>query len=244
MRNMGLYPEANGDPNAPLQNYGPSVTLGGYPITILEQVTALSVYADMGVYHPAEAILSVADSKGHILYQANPDAARRQAVDPGVAFIMASIMSDDNNRALIFGKGSPLHLPERTAAAKTGTTDDFKDALTMGFTPDIAAVIWVGDILGIDHTMTRGSDGVFVAAPGWHSFMEAALKGVPDNWYKPPSDVVSAPGNSWYLKDATGAPRLPNDSPPTPTPAPPTYSIPPDPGTGPVPVVVKPSPSP
>jgi hypothetical protein len=67
--------------------------------------------------------------------------------------------------------------------------------------------------------------------------MEGALKGVPDHWYQPPADVVPAPGNSWYLKDATGAPQLPNDKLPTPTPSPPSYSIPPDPGTGPVPVV-------
>ena len=244
MRNLGLYPQSNGDPNAPLQNYGPSLTLGGYPTRLVDQVTALSVYADMGVYHPAEAILQVTDSKGNVLYKSNPDSNKRQAIDPGVAYIMAAIMSDDNNRARIFGKNSPLHLSERAVAAKTGTTDDFKDALTMGFTPDLAAVIWVGDILDINHVMTRGSDGIFVAAPGWHNFMVQALKGVPDHWYAPPADVTSGPGNSWFLKDATGAPKLPNDSQPTPTPAPATYSIPADPGTGPVVVLATPSPCP
>ena len=239
MRNLGLYPQSNGDPNAPLQTYGPSLTLGGYPTRLVDQVTALSVYANLGVYHPAEAILQVTDSKGNVLYKSNPDANKRQAIDPGVAFIMAAIMSDDNNRALIFRKNSPLHLTERTAAAKTGTTDDFKDALTMGFTPDLAAVIWVGDILDNNHTMTRGSDGVFVAAPGWHNFMVEALKGVPDRWYSPPSDVVSA-GASWFLKDAQGAPRLRNEAQPSPSPAPITYPVPEDPGTGPVLVVPQP----
>ena len=103
-------------------------------------------------------------------------------------------------------------------------------------------MIWIGDILDINHTMTRGSDGVFVAAPGWHSFMESALKGVPDHWFTPPADVVPAPGNSWYLKDAQGAPKLPNDSQPSPSPDTVTYSIPADPGTGPVPVAPKPTP--
>jgi hypothetical protein len=103
----------------------------------------------------------------------------------------------------------------------------------------------VGDILDINHTMTRGSDGVFVAAPGWHNFMAEALKGVPgDRWFPPASDVVRAPGNSWYLKDATGAPKLPNDSQPTPSPSPFSYAIPSDPGTGPVVVVPTPSPCP
>ena len=244
MRNLGLYPQSNGDPNAPLQNYGPSLTLGGYPTRLIDQVTALSVYANLGVYHPAEAILQVTDSKGTVLYKANPDANKRQAIDPGVAFIMAAIMSDDNNRARIFGKNSPLHLTERISAAKTGTTDDFKDALTMGFTPDLAAVIWVGDILDINHTMVKGSDGVFVAAPGWHSFMVQALNGVPDKWYQPPGDVVQGSGGSWFLKDSQGAPKLRNDSQPSPSPPPATYSIPADPGTGPVGVIPSPCPSP
>jgi membrane peptidoglycan carboxypeptidase len=244
MRNLGLFPQSNGDPNAPLQNYGPSLTLGGYPTRMIDQVTALSVYADMGVYHPAEAILQVTDSKGTVLYKANPDANKRQAIDPGVAFIMGAIMSDNNNRVKIFGPNSPLHFTDRTIAAKTGTTDDFKDALTMGFTPDLASVIWVGDILDINHTLARGSDGVFVAAPGWHAFMAGALAGVPDKWFSPPADVVRASNNDWFLKDSQGAPKLPNDSQPSPTPAPPTYAIPSDPGTGPVMVLPSPCVSP
>ncbi len=165
-RNLGLRPwDPYNDPNGPVYNYGAALTLGGYPITTLQEVTALSVYANMGVSHPPEALLSVSDVRGKVLYQANPEATKRQALDPGVAFIMAAIMSDDNNRALIFGRNSPLHLASRTSAAKTGTTDNFKDALTIGFTPDLATVIWVGDILNNDHTMVNGSDGVFVAAP-------------------------------------------------------------------------------
>jgi membrane peptidoglycan carboxypeptidase len=229
-RNLGLRPwDPYNDPNGPVYNYGAALTLGGYPITTLQEVTALSVYANMGVSHPPEALLSVTDVRGKVLYQANPEATKRQALDPGVAFIMAAIMSDDNNRALIFGRNSPLHLADRTAAAKTGTTDNFKDALTIGFTPDLATVIWVGDILNNDHTMVNGSDGVFVAAPGWHRFMEEALAGVPDKWYSPPSDVVKGPGNSWYLNDTQKVDKLPNDN-PTPSPSPPDYGIPPDPG--------------
>jgi len=229
-RNLGLRPwDPYNDPNGPVYNYGAALTLGGYPITTLQEVTALSVYANMGVSHPPEALLSVSDVRGKVLYQANPEATKRQALDPGVAFIMAAIMSDDNNRALIFGRNSPLHLASRTSAAKTGTTDNFKDALTIGFTPDLATVIWVGDILNNDHTMVNGSDGVFVAAPGWHRFMEEALAGVPDKWYSPPADVVKGPGNSWYLNDTQKVDKLPNDN-PTPSPSPPDYGIPADPG--------------
>jgi len=129
-------------------------------------------------------------------------------------------------------------------AAKTGTSDDFKDAATVGFTPDLAAVLWIGDILDINHTMVRGSDGVFVATPGWHQFMAEALgyMGAPGNrWYSPPADVVAGANNSWFLSDTRSITRLPGDNPPSPTPSPIDYNVPPDPGG---PVLASPSPLP
>jgi membrane peptidoglycan carboxypeptidase len=240
MRNIGVQPRyinADGSYNtqAPADEYGPSVTLGGYPITLLEHVGGMATLADMGVYHTPEAILQVTDSKGVLLYQTHADQRARQAIDPGVAFIMAQIMSDDHNRQLIFGPGSPLHFSDRIVAAKTGTSDDFKDASTVGFTPDLAVAIWIGDILDIHHTMVQGSDGVFVATPAFHSFLATVLGPYPgDRWYSQPADVVAGPNNSWYLTDTTSISRLPGDNPPSPTPTPININVPPDPGTGPV----------
>jgi len=250
MRNIGVQPRyinSDGSYNtrAPADEYGPSVTLGGYPITLLEHVGGMATLADMGVYHTPEAILQVTDSTGAVLYQTHADQRARQAVDPGVAFIMAQIMSDDNNRALIFGYNSPLHFKNRIVAAKTGTSDNFKDAVTAGFTPDLAAVLWIGDILDFTHTMVRNSDGVFVATPGWHTVMDEALTylGAPGNrWYTAPSDVVAGPHNSWYLSDTRSIARLPGDNPPSPSPTPINIIPPPDPGTG--PVLASPSPPP
>jgi membrane peptidoglycan carboxypeptidase len=252
MRNLGIEPiytkinpdgTYTSDPNAPPDEYGPSLTLGGYPITLLQHVSGISVYADMGVYHAPESILQVTDSKGNILYQTNADQRSRQAIDPGVAYIMAQIMADDNNRALIFGYNSALHWKDHTVAAKTGTTDNFKDAVTIAFNPQLAVGLWVGDILGNNHFMISGSDGVFVASPAVHTFVETALKGVPGNeWYTKPADVVPGPNNSWYLTGTTSIAQLPGDNPPSPTPKPVTIVVPPDPGTG--PVVISPSPSP
>ncbi len=252
MRNIGVQPryintDGSYNTQAPADEYGPSVTLGGYPITLLEHVGGMATLADMGVYHTPEAILQVTDSKGQILYQTHPDQRARQAIDPGVAFIMAQIMSDDNNRALIFGYNSPLHFKNRIVAAKTGTSDNFKDAATVGFTPDLAAVLWIGDILDYNHTMVRNSDGVFVATPGWHTFMDNALTfmGAPGNrWYSAPANVVAGANNSWFLSDTRSVARLPGDNPPSPTPAVINTSVPPDPGTGPVPASPTPSPSP
>src|SRR5438309_3103905 len=250
MRNIGVQPRyinADGsyNTNAAADTYGPSVTLGGYPITLLEHVGGMATLADMGVYHTPEAILQVTDSHGQLLYQTHADQRARQAIDPGVACIMAQIMSDDNNRALIFGYNSPLHFKNRIVAAKTGTSDNFKDAVTAGFTPDLAAVLWIGDILDIHHTMVQGSDGVFVATPGFHSFLAPVLGPIPGNrWYTAPSDVVAGPNNSWYLSDTRSISRLPGDNPPSPSPTPINIIQPPDPGTGPVLASPSPLPSP
>src|ERR1700730_18352238 len=248
MRNLGVMPryvnpDGTYNATAPADEYGPSLTLGGYPITLLEHVSGIATYADMGVYHSPEAILSVSDSHGTSLYTTQPAHRARQALDPGVAFIMAQIMSDDQNRCLIFGCNSALHWKDRTVAAKTGTTDNFKDAVTIAFTPKIAVGLWVGDILNNNYTMVSGADGVYVASPAVHSFVSQAEAGVPGNlWYTAPSDVVAGANNSWFLTGTTSIARLPGENPPSPTPAPVNYTVPPDPGTG--PVLASPSPSP
>jgi membrane peptidoglycan carboxypeptidase len=251
MRSMNVRPRyvvanpdgsfAGYDANAPSDEYGPSLTLGGYPVTLLEHVAGMATYADMGVYHTPEAILQVTDSHGNVLYQTHPDQRARLVIDPAVAFIMANIMADDQNRCMIFGCNSALHWSDRTVAAKTGTTDNFKDAVTVAFTPDLAAGLWVGDILDNRYTMIGGSDGVFVASPGVHSFISNALSGVPgDRWYTAPPGVVYQ-GGDWYLTDTTKIDKLPGDNPPSPTPSYVPPYIPPDPGG---PVIANPPPSP
>jgi membrane peptidoglycan carboxypeptidase len=253
MRNLNVRPRyviANPDgsfggydANAPADEYGPSLTLGGYPITLLEHVSGIATYADMGLYHSPESILAVTDSRGQNLYTTHAEQRARQALDPGVAFIMAQIMADDQNRCMIFGCNSALHWKDRIVAAKTGTTDNFKDAVTIAFTPNLAVGLWVGDILDNRFAMVAGSDGVFVASPGVHTFVSQALAGVPGNiWYTPPPGVVAGPNNSWFLGDTTNIPKLPGDNPPSPTPSPVNYNVPPDPGTG--PILASPCPSP
>jgi membrane peptidoglycan carboxypeptidase len=253
MRNLNVRPRyviANPDgsfggydANAPAAEYGPSLTLGGYPITLLEHVSGIATYADMGVYHSPEAILSVTDSHGQNLYTTHAQQRARQALDPAVAFIMAQIMADDQNRCMIFGCNSALHWKDRIVAAKTGTTDNFKDAVTIAFTPDLAVGLWVGDILDNRFAMVAGSDGIFVASPGVHTFVSGALANTPGtNWYTPPPGVVAGPNNSWFLGDTTNIPKLPGDNPPSPTPSPVNYNVPPDPGTG--PILASPCPSP
>jgi membrane peptidoglycan carboxypeptidase len=223
MRKMGLHPYLQapgqtGDPNAPDSAYKASLTLGGAPVLLLDEAAAYAAFADLGVYHAPEAILQVTDPNGKVLYQAHPEQTARQVLDPGVAFIISSIISNDANRTVSFTPGGPLNLPGRKAAAKTGTTNDWHDAVTAGYTPDLVSLVWLGDYKDNQHHMIDGSDAVFVAAPAWHDFMTQALQGVPDHWYDPPGNVQQGPDGSWFLKDATKIPNLPNDN-PTPSPS-------------------------
>ena len=112
-------------------------------------------------------------------------------VDPGAAFIVSQMLSDDVNRALVFGPGT-LPVPDgRIAAAKTGTGEGFADGWTVGYTPSLAAAGWMGN--ADHHPMAQGTDGIDVAAPAWHDFMTAALDRmrIGDEWYDPPADVLA-----------------------------------------------------
>ncbi|MBO0687566.1 MAG: hypothetical protein J2P45_30830, partial [Candidatus Dormibacteraeota bacterium] len=210
-RGLGLNPLPSGDSAAqaaatPDTAFGPSLTLGGYGITLLQHAAALGTIADLGTYHQPEAILSVTDDSGKVMYQADPNKGMKtSAMDPGAAYIISSILEDDNNRALVFGKGSPLHLNDHMTAAKTGTSENYHDGLTVGWTPHLVSVFWIGDVTGgpttPGHQMVGNNvDGVYVAAPAWHQFMEDALKGVnPTDWYRMPGDVTQGKDGGFYL---------------------------------------------
>lgn len=194
--------------DVPSDYFGASLTLGGYAETVLQQATGAATLADLGVYHQPFGIAKIADSLGKVVFTADPAKTARQVVDPRVAFIVATMMSDDSNRAMIFGRGSPLTLPDRRVAAKTGTTDDYADAWTVGFTPSLASAFWFGDPR--NRPMTAGFDAVFAAAPAWHDFMNAALSQMNEpssQWFGAPAglDVTYYGGRTVYLLPGTSA---------------------------------------
>ena len=164
--------------------FGPSLTLGGYGETPLQMATGASVLAGQGVYHQPFGITSVQTSDGTEIFHADPSKSAKQVLDPKVAFIMEQIMSNNANRTMIFGANSPLTFSDRPIAAKTGTTDEFTDAWTLGYTPSLASAFWFGNT-NYDK-LIPGSDGVFVAAPAWHQFMGAAL------------DAMNASKREWF----------------------------------------------
>jgi penicillin-binding protein 1A len=157
--------------------------------------TGASVLAAQGVLHQPFAIQSIV-REGKTIY-AHEDSSK-QVLDPRVAYIMAQIMSNDRNHALIFGMGTILNVRGFHVAVKTGTSDSFADAWTVGFTPRIAVAVWMGNP-DWRIKMTQGSDSFYVAVPAWHSFLAGALPVLgPDAWYNPPAGLVNVRGN-WYL---------------------------------------------
>jgi len=206
-RAMGAPPyqqhsDPNGDPafttDDALNTYGPSLTLGGYGETPLQMATAASVLATQGVLRPPYAIDLVIRS-GSVVYAHEPDAGARQVLDPRVAYIMQTIMSNDNNRAMIFGRNSLLTLPGRTIAVKTGTSDSFADAWTVGFTPRLATAVWGGNP-DWRRKMTKDSDSYFIAAPMFRQYMQNALDalGAGNEWYPEPPGLEHR-GSGIYL---------------------------------------------
>ncbi|HKC19619.1 MAG TPA: penicillin-binding transpeptidase domain-containing protein, partial [Candidatus Dormibacteraeota bacterium] len=199
-RTMGAPPwqqQSNGSftNNDPLDSFGPSLTLGGYGETPLQMATGASVLAAQGVLHQPFAIARV-EQAGKTIYQHADNS--KQVVDPKVAFIMATMLSKDSNRSLIFGSNSQLVIPGWQVAVKTGTSDSFADAWTIGFTPHVAVAVWMGNP-DWRVKMTEGSDSYYVAVPAWHSFLSPALPDLGSQaWYDVPAGVVSAFGN-YYL---------------------------------------------
>ena len=87
--------------------------------------------------------------------------------------MLDSILSNNDNRAWVFGESSPLRFDNRPVAAKTGTTNEFRDGWTIGYTPSLAVGVWAGN--NDNRAMVEGADGVNVAAPIWRAFLDKAL---------------------------------------------------------------------
>ncbi|HIE24658.1 MAG TPA: hypothetical protein EYP74_01520, partial [Anaerolineales bacterium] len=151
-------------------DYGLSLTLGGGEVSLLEMTGAFSVMANEGVRIPPVAITKILDHKGKLVYEYIPPQGE-QVLREEHAFLISSILSDNEARSWMFGRNSYLHLPF-PAAAKTGTSNDFRDNWTMGYSPDLVVGVWVGNA---DYTPMNQTTGLSGAAPIWSEFMQSAV---------------------------------------------------------------------
>jgi membrane peptidoglycan carboxypeptidase len=148
--------------------YGLSITLGGAELTPLELTGAYVVLANGGQHVPPVSILRVEKADGEVLYEHTP-VAGKQVVDARVAFLISDILDDDAARVPAMGTNNPLDLPF-PAAAKTGTTNDFRDNWTVGYTPGLVVGVWTGNT---DNSEMIDVSGLTGAAPLWSAYMQA-----------------------------------------------------------------------
>lgn len=171
--------------------YGLSLVLGGGEVKLLEHVTAYAALAREGVYHPNTAVLRVEDREGKVLEEYK-ESKGLEVIDKTAVQQLNSILTDNSARSFAFGAANNLTLPDRPVAAKTGTTNDYRDAWTMGYTPSIAAGVWAGN--NDNSEMSRGAAGAVVAAPIWNEFMKKTLTGTPvETFHSPPENDSEKP---------------------------------------------------
>jgi membrane peptidoglycan carboxypeptidase len=173
---------------------GLAVTLGADPGRLLDEVNGYAVFANLGVYRPYMPILAIyrelpGGSKQLLWQYHTPKGV--QVIAPQFAYLITNILSDTAAKVPAFGEAaySLLGLPDRPIASKTGTTTDFKDNLTLGYTPNLVAGVWVGNP---NDTAMYGTTGISGAAPAWHQFMVAALQGTPPEQFVQPPGIITA----------------------------------------------------
>lgn len=168
----------------PPTRYGLALTLGGGEVRLLDLTAAYAALANGGRRVTPILIREARDRWGRLRYMAAPEPGP-PVLDPRVAFLITDILKDPDARALGFGSWSPLNLP-RPAAVKTGTSSDWRDNWTIGYTPDWVVGVWIGNV---DQTPLREVSGVTGAAPIWHAVMELLHRGRPVRDFPIPEGV-------------------------------------------------------
>lgn len=166
--------------------YGLSLVLGGGEVTLLEITSAYGVFASEGLKIPPVSILRIEDSGGNILEENNKESIK--VLDTQVARQINSVLSDNNARAPIFGENNALYFNNYDVAAKTGTTEYFNDAWTIGYSPFAVVGVWVGNN---NNASTNKKTGIGLAAPIWRKIMEKLLTSHPKENFTPPDPITN-----------------------------------------------------
>jgi membrane peptidoglycan carboxypeptidase len=156
-------------------DYGLSLALGAAEVRLLDLTDAYSAFANNGTLNPSTGILSITDKDGHTLEQYKPDP--KNVLDPDIAHEMSQMLSDNQARQPEYPPVNPFTFPGYDVAAKTGTTNESRDAWTVGYTPSIAIGVWAGN--NDNSPMVKEIAG-YIVAPMWHEVMQYALTKYPN----------------------------------------------------------------
>lgn len=171
-KNLGLSTLGKAD------EYGLSLTLGAAEVKLLEHTSAFGAFANEGVWNPPVGILKVTDKTGKVLEEFKEEP--KHVLDPGVARDISYMLSSNEARFPEYPPDNPFHFPGLDVAAKTGTTNDYRDAWTVGYTPSIAVGVWAGN--NDNSPMVKEIAG-YIVAPMWHEFMEITLEKYPREFF-------------------------------------------------------------
>lgn len=164
--------------------YGLSLALGAAEVRLLDLTNAYAVFANDGIYNPPTGILKVMDANGNVLEEYTPHP--QQVIDPGVAHEISAMLSDNAARQPEYPPQNPFYFPGYDVAAKTGTTNDSRDAWTVGYTPSIAVGTWAGN--NDNSPMVKEIAG-YIVAPMWNAFMQTALAKYPVSYFSEPPTI-------------------------------------------------------
>ncbi len=170
------------------EDYGLSLTLGGGEVNLMELTAAFGIFANEGRMIPSVAISKIVDHLGNVVFEYEPPTGS-QVVRVEHAYLISDILADKNARIPMFGTNPVINLPF-PAAVKTGTTNDFRDNWTIGYTPDLVVGTWVGNA---DYTPMVNTTGITGAGPIWAQFMTFAMDelmgGTPSTFERPPGVI-------------------------------------------------------
>ena len=189
-RDLGIPWQRQAETPAPGEKprYGLSLTLGGGEVRLLDLTAAYAAFAAGGVKVEPYGVERIETLGGELLWSRERAArtAPRRVIDERVAFLITDILSDDLARRPAFGAGSALDIG-RPAAAKTGTTTDWRDNWTVGYTPEVVTGVWAGNA---DNAAMRDVSGITGAGPIWRDFMRAVLANQPPAEFRVPDGLA------------------------------------------------------
>lgn len=171
------------------ENYGLALVLGGGGVTLLDETSAYGVFANDGVRFAPQSVLRIEDAGNQIIYESDKGERGNRAVSAEIARTINDILSDNGARTKIFGSHSSLYVDGYKVAAKSGTTQEFRDGWTVGYTPNIVTGVWTGNN---DSSPTRMGEGVYTAGPIWNAYMRKVLETLPKEEFMSPPEIKKA----------------------------------------------------
>lgn len=184
--------------------FGLSLTLGGGEVKLIDLAQVYSVIANYGIKNEIKTITEIRNYKDKVLYNQNRfEENKTNVLDSRVAFLLIDVLKDNAARSRAFGNNSMLVIPNHPeVAVKTGTSNDLKDNLTIGFNQDYLTAVWVGNNDG--SSMSRIASGITGAAPIWNKIMQNLLINQPSKNWIPPKGLIYKDCYSrkeWFLEE-------------------------------------------